>query len=47
MEVLEEGLSIRNVTLEDKGDYQCKAYQISPLVNNMEVQTVYLKVKCK
>lgn len=39
-----DGLFISNVTLEDRGYYQCQAFQLSPHTSRMEHKTIFVKV---
>ncbi|XP_073990008.1 limbic system-associated membrane protein-like isoform X2 [Rhodnius prolixus] len=41
------GLYISNVTLQDEGEYQCKAYQITAGISNMQTKTINLNVQYK
>lgn len=42
-----DGLYIVNVTLEDRGDYHCRAYQTSSVAGTMKEQTITLKIQHK
>jgi hypothetical protein len=42
---MEDGLYVQNVTLEDQGEYSCKAYQVSASTSKNVERTVTLKVK--
>ncbi|XP_075225018.1 neural cell adhesion molecule 2-like [Lycorma delicatula] len=42
--VTAKGLYIRNVTLDDRGMYQCRAMQMSPTFADMATKTIQLKV---
>ncbi|XP_047120490.1 neural cell adhesion molecule 1-B-like [Schistocerca piceifrons] len=43
-EVGGDGLFISNVTLDDRGYYQCQAFQLSPHISNMQQKTIFVKV---
>jgi hypothetical protein len=45
--VVADGLYIDNVTLEDKGEYICHAFQLSPTISNMLEQIIVLKIECE
>jgi hypothetical protein len=40
-----DGLYIDNVTLEDRGEYNCRAFQLSSVKSNMLDRTIILKVQ--
>jgi hypothetical protein len=42
---MEDGLYVQNITLEDGGEYSCKAYQVSTSTSSIVERTVTLKVK--
>ncbi|XP_071440487.1 neural cell adhesion molecule 1-like [Hetaerina americana] len=42
-----DGLFIQNATLEDRGEYHCKAYQTSSIAGSMKEQTITLKIQHK
>lgn len=42
-----DGLLIKNVTLADRGDYLCRAFQASPIASNIAEQTISLRVNRK
>jgi hypothetical protein len=43
--VVADGLYIDNVTLEDKGQYICRAFQLSPTISNMLERIILLKIE--
>lgn len=43
--VVADGLYINNVTLEDKGEYTCRAFQLSPTISNMLERIIVLKIE--
>ncbi|XP_023703996.1 opioid-binding protein/cell adhesion molecule [Cryptotermes secundus] len=45
--VVADGLYINNVTLEDKGEYTCRAFQLSPTISNMLERIIVLKIEHK
>jgi hypothetical protein len=45
--VVADGLYIENVTLEDKGEYSCSAYQFSDAKSNVLNRTIILKIERK
>ncbi|PSN57529.1 hypothetical protein C0J52_01614 [Blattella germanica] len=45
--VVGDGLAIEKVTLEDEGDYHCRAFQISNVKSNTIERTITLKVQHK
>ncbi|KDR18247.1 limbic system-associated membrane protein-like isoform X2 [Zootermopsis nevadensis] len=45
--VVADGLCIENVTLEDKGEYKCRAYQLSSVKSNVLVRTIILNIEHK
>jgi hypothetical protein len=42
---LEDGLLVKNVTNDDRGDYVCKAYQISHSISNIEEEIIHVIVR--
>jgi hypothetical protein len=40
-----DGLYINNVTLEDKGQYICRAFQLSATMSNIMEQIIVLKIE--
>nr|CAD7259692.1 unnamed protein product [Timema shepardi] len=42
-----DGLLVVNVTLEDMGEYMCKAFQISSFTSNYQEQNITLKIRHK
>ncbi|XP_046387783.1 neural cell adhesion molecule 2-like [Ischnura elegans] len=46
-QIVGDGLFIENVTLEDRGEYQCRAYQTSKVAGSMKEQTITLKIQHK
>ncbi|XP_069688226.1 lachesin-like [Periplaneta americana] len=45
--VVEDGLFIKNVTVEDIGEYHCRAFQLSRVKSNMLERTIMLKIQHK
>jgi len=42
-----DGLLIKNVTLADRGEYLCRAFQASSVASNIAEQIITLKVHRK
>lgn len=42
-----DGLAIKRVMNNDSGEYTCRAYQISPTINNVKEQTIRLNIQRK
>lgn len=45
--VVPEGLRIKNVSLEDRGTYTCRAYQVSQVTSMYEDRNIKLNVQRK
>jgi hypothetical protein len=43
--VVADGLFIKNVTLEDRGEYDCRAYQLSSVKSNVLNRTITLIIE--
>lgn len=42
---LKDGLLIKDVNNADRGDYYCKAYQISTAISNVDERMIHVKIK--